>query len=62
MEKRALYRGSQDNGFPNVHLIEPGSSYGLGETADLCKTASGEHLPDVTELVESLKPQSDRSF
>lgn len=62
MEKYALFRGTQATGAPNVHLIEPGSMYGLGSTADLCKTASKEHLPEVMELVESLQPQPDRLY
>ena len=62
MEKYALFRGTQTTGAPNVHLIEPGSLYGLGSTADLCKTASKEHLPEVMELVESIQPQPDRLY
>ena len=63
MEKYSLFLG-QDvwSGAPNIHLIEPGTRYGLGETADLCKTASGEHLPGVMELVESIQPQPDRLY
>lgn len=62
MEKYALYPGTRTDGRPNVHLIEPGTRYGLGETADLEKTASGEHLPEVLELVESIAPQPDRIY
>lgn len=62
MEKYSLYPGSQAGGFPNIHLIEPGTRYGLGGTAGLEKTASGEHLDDVNLLVESIEPQPDRLY
>lgn len=62
MEKYVVLSGKEASGSPNIHLFEPGSRYGLGETADLCKTASGEHLPGVLELIESIEPQSDRLY
>lgn len=62
MEKYFLLSGKEASGAPNIHLIEPGTRYGLGETADLVKTASGEHLPEVMRLVESIEPQPDRLY
>lgn len=62
MEKYSLFRGHRADGHPNVHLIEPGTRYGLAETADLEKTASGEHLPEVQTLVEAIQPQPDRLY
>jgi hypothetical protein len=62
MEKYALYRGVGLAGAPHIHLIEPGTRYGLDETSDLCKTASREHLPGVLELVESIQPKPDRLY
>jgi hypothetical protein len=62
VEKYALYPGKEEGGFPNIHLIEPGTRYGLDETAGLEKTASGEHLDEVNLLVESIQPQPDRLY
>jgi len=62
MEKYSLYPGRDASGRPNVHLVEPGTAYGLNESSCLEKTASGEHLPEVMELVASLQPQSDRLY
>ena len=62
MEKYFLLSGKEASGAPKIHLIEPGTRYGLGETADLLKTASGEHLPEVMRLVESIAPQPDRLY
>lgn len=36
--------------------------YGASETGDLCKTASGEHLPEVLELIESIEAQPGRLY
>ena len=57
MEKYSLFSGKADSGAPLIHRVEPGSSYGLGETDGLSKTASGEHLPEVIELIESIQAQ-----
>jgi len=62
MDKYSLFQGSSVGGSPHVHLIEPGSMYGMGETSGLSKTASQEHLPEVMELVESIQPQPDRLY
>ena len=62
MEKYSLFSGKADSGAPLIHRVEPGSSYGLGETEGLSKTASGEHLPEVIELIESIKAQPGRLY
>lgn len=62
MEKFSLFSGKSDSGSPLIHRVEPGSSYGLGETDGLSKTASGEHLPEVIELIESIKAQPGRLY
>lgn len=62
MDKYFLLSGKEASGAPRTHLIEPGTRYGLGETASLLKTASGEHLPEVMRLVESIAPQPDRLY
>jgi hypothetical protein len=62
MEKYSLFSGKADTGAPLIHRVEPGSSYGLGETDGLSKTASGEHLPEVIELIESIKAQPGRLY
>ena len=60
--KYSIFSGVDLFGTPRVHLIEPGSRYGLRESASLDKTASGEHLPEVIELVESIAPQPGRLY
>ena len=42
--------------------MEPGSGYGIGSTDGLTKTASGEHLPQVMELIESIEAQPGRLY
>lgn len=60
MEKYSLFSGRDSSGAPLTHLIEPGTRYGLNKTAGLGSTS--EHLPEVQELVESLKPQAGRLY
>lgn len=62
MEKYSLFSGKAESGAPLIHRVEPGSSYGLGETEGLSKTASGEHMPEVIELIESIKAQPGRLY
>lgn len=62
MEKHFELSGRLGDGRPLIHLVEPGTGYGLGSSGDLEKTASGEHLPEVIELVESIAPQPDRLY
>lgn len=62
MDKYALYPGVLEGGSPAIHLIEPGTRYGLDSTGWLDKTASGEHIDDVNLLVESIQPQPDRLY
>lgn len=59
MEKYSLFPGRTREGAPLIHLVEPGSTYGLNKTAGL---GVGEHLPQVIELVESIQPQPDRLY
>lgn len=61
-EKTAVFSGKTHTGSPLIHLVEPGSSYGLNKTASLEKTASKEHLPEVQELLESIAPQPGRLY
>lgn len=42
--------------------MEPGSGYGVSNTDGLTKTASGEHLPQVMELIESIQAQPGRLY
>jgi len=60
--KYSVYSGTDLSGSPRIHLIEPGSRYGLSNTSGLEKTASGEHLPEVMELIESIAPQPGRLY
>src|SRR6185295_10355953 len=62
MDKFCEFPGRDAAGNPLIHRIEPGTGYGLGETGGLEKTASGEHLPEVIALVESLSPQPGRLY
>jgi hypothetical protein len=62
MEKYSLFSGKADSGAPLIHRVEPGSSYGLGNTEGISKTASGEHMPEVIELIESIKAQPGRLY
>ena len=62
MEKISLFCGTNSEGRPLIHRVEPGTRYGLSNTGDLSKTASHEHLPQVQELVESLAPQPGRLY
>jgi hypothetical protein len=62
MEKYSLFSGKSESGSPLIHRVEPGSSYGLSETDGLAKTASGEHLPEVIELIESIQAQPGRLY
>jgi hypothetical protein len=62
MEKYFQLHGKTAEGRPLIHLVEPGTRYGLGASAGLEKVAGGEHLPEVLELIESIQPQSDRLY
>ena len=62
MEKHSLFSGQDAGGYPLIHLVEPGTRYGLNKTAGLDKTKSSEHLPEVQELIESIKPQPNRLY
>ena len=62
MDKYFSLAGKTAEGRPLVHLVEPGSRYGLNESSGLEKTASGEHLPEVLELIESIEPQAGRLY
>lgn len=62
MDKESLFAGRDGGGHPFIHRVEPGTRYGLDTTAGLSKTASGEHLPEVLELVESLQAQPGRVY
>lgn len=62
MEKYSLYPGKAQDGRPRIHLVEPGSGYGITSTDGLTKTASGEHLPQVIELIESIEAQPGRLY
>lgn len=62
MEKYFNLEGKTAEGRPLIHLVEPGSNYGLNESGGLEKTASGEHLPEVIELIESIEPQPGRLY
>jgi hypothetical protein len=62
MNKNFSLHGKTAEGRPLIHLVEPGSRYGLDESWGLDKTASGEHLPEVLELIESIQPQTDRLY
>ena len=62
MEKYSLFSGQDAGGHPLIHLVEPGTRYGLNKTAGLDKTKSSEHLPEVQELIESIKPQPNRLY
>ena len=62
MLKHAVFSGKTVSGSPLIHLVEPGTAYGLDKTACLEKTASKEHLPDVVELLESIAPQPGRLY
>lgn len=62
MDKRFSLEGKTADGSPLIHLVEPGSSYGLNDSFGLTKTASGEHLPEVIELIESIQRQPGRLY
>lgn len=62
MDKTFQLQGKTAEGRPLIHLVEPGSTYGLNESSGLDKTASGEHLPEVMELIESIEPQPGRLY
>ncbi len=62
MFKEARLSGTGFTGSPLIHRIEPGTTYGLNETDGISKTASGEHLPQVIELVEAIAPQPGRLY
>ena len=62
MLKHAIFPGKTDHGSPLIHLVEPGSGYGLDKTASLDKTSSKEHMPEVQELLESIAPQPGRLY
>lgn len=62
MDKYALYPGKAADGQPRVHLVEPGTGYGMSDTDGVTKTASGEHLPEVMELIESIEAQPGRLY
>jgi hypothetical protein len=61
-EKSAIFSGKTSSGSPLIHLVEPGTGYGLQKTASLEKTASKEHIPEVQELLESIAPQPGRLY
>lgn len=60
--KYSQLRGRSTEGRPLIHMVEPGSAYGTQDTSGISKTASGEHLPQVIELIESLEAQPDRLY
>jgi hypothetical protein len=62
MDKYFQLHGKVADGRPLIHLVEPGSRYGAGESAGLQKVANGEHLPEVLELIEAIQPQPDRIY
>ena len=62
MDKTIELYGKTAEGRPLVHLVEPGTGYGLGDSAGLEKVATGEHLPEVLELVYSIQAQPDRLY
>lgn len=62
MDKTLEFYGKTADGKPLVHLVEPGTGYGLSDSAGLDKVASGEHLPQVMELIESIQAQPDRLY
>jgi hypothetical protein len=62
LTKYPHYSGRSKSGRPLIHLIAPGSSHGLSDTEGIDKTASGEHLPGVIELIESLQAQPGRVY
>ncbi len=62
MEKYSLYSGRSDDGKPRNHLVSPGTGYCMATTDGPTKTASGEHPPDVMDLIESLQPQPGRLY
>lgn len=62
MDKISVFSGKADTGAPLIHRVEPGSSYGLSETDGLRKTASGEHIPEVITLIESIQAQPGRLY
>jgi len=62
MDKHFQLHGKTAEGRPLIHLVEPSTGYGLGTSAGLDKVASGEHLPEVLELIESIQPQPGRLY
>ncbi len=62
MEKHFQLQGKTAEGRPLIHLVEPGTRYGLGVSAGLEKVAGGEHLPQVVELIESIQAQPNRLY
>lgn len=62
MDKYFQLHGKTAEGRPLIHLFEPGSGYGLEASAGLEKCASGEHLPEVLELVNSIKAEPGRLY
>ena len=62
LDKYAIFPGKTSYGAPKIHLVEPGSGYGLDKTAGISKTGSKEHLPEVQELLESIAPQPGRLY
>lgn len=58
IDKRFTLPGKIASGAPLIHLVEPGTRYGLNKTAGL----SGEHMPEVQELVESISPKPGRIY
>lgn len=62
MEKYFQLHGKTAEGRPLIHVVEPGTGYGLGESAGLEKVASGEHMPEVMELVHSIKAEPGRLY
>jgi len=62
MEKYFHLPGSSRGGHPYIHLVEPGTGYGLDQTCGLEKTASGEHLSGVISLIEAIQPSPGRLY
>lgn len=62
LTKYATFSGKTEAGRPLIHLVEPGSAYGMNKTAGIDKTASGEHMPQVQELLEAIAPQPGRLY
>ena len=58
MDKHCDIPGRTRSGAPLIHVVEASSAYGLNKVAGMMD----EHLPQVRELVESLKPSPGRLY